>query len=562
MNGSFVNVNPGKVRCGIETFRESIIMFIRLFPEESAFMKLKRFVTLTMLSLSSAAFAESSPAAEPLKDDGHNSEVPIPGVTLSLPDMANTLERWDASYFGKTWQQASTERMEALMGMGLAQPLAMLNMTDLRSALSALDGAEIGLLPGRREPMATFQLRGEKLIPPVQGLLGPMGSHATVNDGVMRFYPKGNAPALPIADASEDLVLKWTAEALIGLIPNRQQMARGAEGIIKEFLPDGQFGLTLSPEGLRTRVELQDSAAAFGKLDASSLQWLPASSSIIMALNVDLKAYWDQRASALLALAQENNPNTPDSPEAVLAIANQALAAQGILITADELLAASQGTITIALSGNGVLLPGIQIGLDRNPARDKLLEWALKKSGHGVINDDALNLLTLRGIQQEIPIIPTNIGLVRTQNHWIISTDSILLGDMISGREGKWIDTPEATLVLEKINSDTSGIGWGDTRAVLRMFTPLLSAAAIGLSKEMPPFAMIGEDLQWLGHHLASNATTDYMVMTRDGNNIIMEGNGPLGGLTVGGGPSLSTTAMLAGLLLPTPAKKHKVAPA
>jgi hypothetical protein len=112
---------------------------------------------------------------------------------------------------------------------------------------------------------------------------------------------------------------------------------------------------------------------------------------------------------------------------------------------------------------------------------------------------------------------------------------------MISGREGKWIDTPEATLVLEKINSDTSGIGWRDTRAVLRMFTPLLSAAAIGLSKEVPPFAMIGEDLQWLGHHLASNATTDYMVMTRDGNNIIMEGNGPLGG------PLLSITAILAG---------------
>ena len=110
------------------------------------------------------------------------------------------------------------------------------------------------------------------------------------------------------------------------------------------------------------------------------------------------------------------------------------------------------------------------------------MNWALQKSGHGAIEDNQLNLLTLRGISSEVPLIPTSVGLFRTDTHWVIGSDSILVDDMLSGREGRWVDSEFGKQAVSQIDANTKAIGWGNTRMGMNMLTTM----SMGLTVAWP----------------------------------------------------------------------------
>ena len=90
--------------------------------------------------------------------------------------------------------------------------------------------------------------------------------------------------------------------------------------------------------------------------------------------------------------------------------------------------------------------------------------------------------------------MPPHSGLVKTASHWIVSSDSVLLGDILSGREGKWIESEAGKQLVGQIDENTGAIGWGNTRLGMRI--PLPVDHCHGHEPRISMAQMIGEDLQ------------------------------------------------------------------
>ena len=96
-----------------------------------------------------------------------------------------------------------------------------------------------------------------------------MAAQASIKDGVMLFNPKGSTRTRHRSRRT-GYRLKL-ASGISTQTDSKTRIRPQVAAFAPLFLPSGEFGLTLNPEGLLSRMTLRETGAAVGKIKAESL---------------------------------------------------------------------------------------------------------------------------------------------------------------------------------------------------------------------------------------------------------------------------------------------------
>jgi hypothetical protein len=420
-------------------------------------------------------------------------------VTIAIADGQALASHWDASLYGKVWNdpgQAWVRKQWAEAKAGLKQ-----QGLELDAVLAAATGVRGEFLGMTVERPARPRLR----------LQADLGAQAA---GVFAFAVKSALPeAVPVAGATEArrlapdgpvlarhgtrLVLGWNCEAAPWPVKPlagdaRMAMDYGAlMQVMAESMPEGRaamqaqrqlmadfigtftWDLALVPQGLHEVMTYDRPSPGVLAVDRALLDRFPADALAVAGMGIDLGALWKVAGPAWIAsLGSVMKSATPQDADAVRREVDAALAALGVAGGLDKLMSGIRGTTAWAVTP-GTPIPGVSLVVPRSPELDALIAAGLARIQAAVPAEGATTVVP-------VPNLPVLISIGRDTTHWIASSDAIFIDAWVAGRPGGFLGSAAGKAAVAAAPRNAYALGALDTVAALRLLTPF---AAMGLSQ-------------------------------------------------------------------------------
>jgi hypothetical protein len=496
---------------------------------------------------------------------GFTGDAPAPILDASFADGAKLVSHWDASIYGKLWNdpvlarvreqwKAKLDEMEAGLGFKPLEALAAMKGGGLRLSGFAKDKQQV--------PLPKLQLEcdlGEftaKLLQIVRAANQEPGALADLtvagasealaveakNLQLARFAnllligfngaPTDLRPWKPApAQADVQLTMDGTryTDALGQLLTPESWAELGASlKPVSRFISTIDYRLDLVPEGMQEKLVSHAPPFATLPADRDLLGRLPAKTLLALAMGIDGPALWKELRAPLLAQAAKASGAA--SPEAAENQLNQQLSGLGMTCTVAQLVEGLRGSLLLAVTP-GAPFPAVTVALPRSAALDQVLGVMMKQLQVVAPTEGQAAMLPLPGL-------PVPLQLAFDKTHWLLTSDPQLAESWLGGKPGGWADSAAGRAALAKAPKNASLIGASDTPAVLGALTNFV---AMGLAQNN---AMEPKDKQAVMQGLAKAAalaSTGWLVAYPDGQQAVVEDRG-----LIGFGPFI--VAMVAGV--------------
>ncbi len=485
----------------------------------------------------------------------------LPMMELQLSDGARMIQRWEASLYAKLWNERTLEPMRAKVAGALAGIEGNLGFT-VRELLTAMRASDIrvtdmiapkadvlsdqpaqpkarllaqfefGAFAGRlMDLMSAANPNAEALkIPGADVAIRPQpnGNPAIDHMTIARFGDRlvidanRDEPPAPYVIKPSDADLRFTIDYRSFLTSvaastkdAKQQQALAALKSFDQYLEPLTWEMSLVPEGIHERMSQPVTYPGVLPVDRSVFSHLPPTTLMAMAMGFDSKAYWTAFEPVLLkAMADQGTAMTTAQLFEQL---EKGLAAQGITVTAEQLINGVKGTVLVAITTSAPF-PGVTIAVPRSPALDQVLRVGLSKALQVEAPADGAS------VQLPIPNLPLPVTLLADAKYWVITSDQTLAAAWSAGATGTnhWGESAAVKLALEKANPEAFIIGASDTPAVLRTLGGFLPLLPIQDAKDKQMITV-------LLARAAGWASTGFLVGQHHGGGWEMEARGLLG---------------------------------
>ena len=443
-----------------------------------------------------------------------------PMMELQLSDGARMIQRWEASLYAKLWNERALEPLRARVAENLNGLEGSLGFT-IRDLLTAMRTSDVRITeliapkadvlseqPAQPKARLLAQFEFGAFAGRLMDLMSAANPNAEVltlagADAAIRPLPNGNPaidhmtiarfgerlvieanreePPAPIAITPSDADLRFTidyrsfiASAAASTKDAKQQKTFATIRSFDQFLEPLTWEMSLVPEGIHERMSQAIAYPGALPVDRSVFSHLPATTLMAMAMGFDSKAYWTVIEPVVLKILADQG--TAMTTAQLFAQLEQGLAAQGMPLTADQVVNGVKGTVLVAIT-TAAPFPAVTIAVPRSPALDQLIRTGVSLALHVDAPADGTSA------QLPIPNLPLPVTLVADAKYWVVTSDQTLASAWSGGTAGgtaggtTWGDSPALKLALEKATPDAFLIGASDTPAVLRTlggFLPLL----------------------------------------------------------------------------------------
>lgn len=484
-----------------------------------------------------------------------------PLIDLSLCDGAKLIEHWNASIYGKLWNdQALAHPRSKLMdklaeieaGIGFAPTDALAKLT--AGGLRVLPGAGADAAkPGALKPivlmqgdLGDFAAKLTQVImtannnPPSVKIPGAAeafaipGQQTTIARfaNVFQVAVEGGLtdlkPWQPAATGEADVVVRFDGARWTDLLNQqaKQQTAGQPAAAQVSFAEMMAFArahsgmmdlrLSLTAEGMREHIV--SSVPPLGTLpaDRALLARLPAETLLVLAVGIDGGGAWKELRGPLMSMLAMPL-GAADAAAAEKAI-DQRLQNQGLNLTLSALIEGAKGTALLAVTP-GTPFPAVTLAMPRSPAFDQVFGLLAQMLQVAAPTDG-------NAIALPIPNLPVAVQLAVDRTHWLISSDAALPQTWLAGTPGGFADAPAGKAALANAPAQSHVIGASNTPAVLRTLAGFLSLA-LNANPNLD-----GKDKQAIMQGIAraaATASTGWLAMSTDGQRTVIDDRGLIG---------------------------------
>lgn len=483
--------------------------------------------------------------------------------TASIPDLARTRARFDASLYGRCWNAPEVAPLVVLANSSSAMAQMVLGIDPL-AVMRLAEGFELSIGSGGKSrfgqprPALLAQVRGT-IAAQLAAALERQGAPAwdaaagegwQLGDGILLFG--AHVPRLApqaIAPGEDDLLLRLHPSGVADLM-QEEGAPEEALALVRSLLPPTELGLRLTPHGLRQELRLGRVPEGLVAANAAVLARLPVSTIGASAVGIDGAAFWTAHRQAILDQARQALGQASDAD--VLALADATLAQAGIAVSVEELLTGLRGTVVLAMGGESLLMPSMTLGLPRSPALDRLMESVLTLGGVVRPAEGGFAFLAFPNPLAR-PGEPTRIALGgaalgRDAGHWWLSSDSLLLEDLLAGQNGGWSAQQRVAAALAQAPRGACMIGASDAQRLLRSLVPLiaLGGSYLGEPAQVDAVArfahLLARDAGMEVFHAAAGADSRFVATWE----------GALGGTSSLSGGNVAAIAIIAAIAIPS----------
>ena len=486
-----------------------------------------------------------------------------PLLDVSFADGAKLIEHWNASLYGKLWNDQALAHPRAKLMDKLAEIEVGLGFAPT-DALAKLTAGGLQVLPGP----------GKGSVKPVVLMQGDLGDFATklaqviktANNNPAALKVPGAAEAFaipdqqtmiarfasvfqvaiggaltdlkpwqPAATGDADLVarfdgVRWTA-LMAQQTAGQPNAANAAELLAFARRHSGMMDIRLSLTAEGMREHMVSSVPPLGTLpaDRALLARLPAETLMVLAIGIDGAGAWKELRGPLMSMLAMPL-GAADAAAAEKAI-DQRLQNQGLNLTLSKLIDGAKGTALLAVTP-GTPFPAVTLAMPRSPAFDQVFALLAQMLQVAAPTDGT-------AVSLPIPNLPVAVQLAVDRTHWLISSDPALPQSWLAGTPGGFADAPVGKTALANAPAQSHIIGASNTPAVLRTLAGFVS---LGLNANPN---LDGKDKQAIMQGIAraaATASTGWLAVSTDGQRTVIDDRG-----LIGMGP-LMTFGLVAGL--------------
>ncbi len=478
-----------------------------------------------------------------------------PLVDLSLSDGAKLIERWNASIYGKLWNDPALAHPRSKLMDKLAEIEAGIGFAPT-DALSKLTAGGLRVLPGAGADAAK-----PGPLKPVVLMQGDLGDFAAKLAQVI-MTANGNPAAVKIPGAADAFAIPGQQTTIARFANVFQVAVDGALTDLKPWQPaatgdadmvarfDGarwtdlmaqqaagqanaanatemmafarrhsgmmDLHLSLTAEGMREHIV--SSVPPLGTLpaDRALLARLPAETLMVLAIGIDGGAAWKELRRPLMSMLAMPL-GAADATAAEKAI-DQRLQNQGLNLTLSSLIEGAKGTALLAVTP-GTPFPAVTLAMPRSPAFDQVFGLLAQMLQVAAPTDGT-------AIALPIPNLPVAVQLAVDRTHWLISSDAALPQTWLAGSPGGFADAPAGKAALTNAPAQSHVIGASNTPAVLRTLAGFLSLA-LNANPNLD-----GKDKQAIMQGIAraaATASTGWLALSTDGQRTVIDDRGLIG---------------------------------
>lgn len=406
-----------------------------------------------------------------------------PACELTMPDIARSVERFNSGAFGKAWNNPGMAPVRAAVDKALAgfrdrerDP----RFVDPEVIFAHLLATPPSLVSMRAAGTGSSEIvvRGVQAIAVMKETLPKSDSvHLREVGDTLFLSPNVEVNTDLPAPSDADLILRWNADAMSRwteeALPPRQ--AENLLPIIREFLSDGSCALRLTERGMSWELRLAQQPAGIVPVRREQLAVLSLPPTSFIAVGVDGGAWWNAHRDGITAMLAAQGQSE------ALALADQMISSFGIEGGIQGLLAGIKGEVIIAGDAGAGFLGAMAVALPRSPGIDRLVATGLGFLQIMPPAVGAFSVLSMRppglgaadDFMQRIAFAGVSVG--RTAEHWWISTDAVLMSDILEGHRPALQATDTGKALLAQVDDQTSVVLSGDGRAMMRALIPMLT---------------------------------------------------------------------------------------
>jgi hypothetical protein len=489
-----------------------------------------RFLALVLCAVASCWAADTAPTP--------------PCATLTIADGARLVEHWQASIFGKLWNDPAMEPVRGKFHDAMVQVEQKIgfNPFDALAAMKGLDLRFTALGIGTKKPevpilvaeadlgayseriVEQIRKQADKKVPlTVSGANEAIGD----DDGVMARFGTNLVMAF---NTAPEAVKPWKAtpaeadlQVTVNILRLLDEIRRQDKAKVEQIEPMLQlasrlvtacdYQMRLVPEGIQERIIGTGVVPGCLPVDRDLLARLPANTLIALARGIDGKPIWAEWKPLLAKLGQQGQPAVDFET-----MVNQRLTTLGLTCTLTQLVEGLRGTVVLAVTPSAPF-PAVTLAIPRSPALDQVVGFVRRSLKAEETAEGTTTILP-------IPNLPASVQLGCDQTHWLLTSDLQLATAWFEGKPGGWADSAAGKLALAKADANAFAIGSSDTPNVLRMLT-----AFVGMGLAANP-NLDPKDRQAIMMTLAKAASlagTGYFVATQDGKRMMIEDRGLIG---------------------------------
>ena len=255
---------------------------------------------------------------------------------------------------------------------------------------------------------------------------------------------------------------------------------RAKQQLAEMKLSEATYRMQIIPEGFLEKVDVGVvKTIGYKPVDRALLARLPANVLMVGAIGYDSVEAWKFQRSPLLANWAPLLGCDPADSDATEKAINAKFKEFGLDVSLAEAFTAFTGTSFIAITPS-MPFPAATIAIPRSPVADKLIALGLGKLGSQVPAEGSSVIIP-------IPNAPVVATLVCDKSAWLVSSDTVLADQWLSGKaDNGWTASAAGSLALSKAPADAYLIAASDTPAVMRL---LAGYAGMGLTmaKQLTP---------------------------------------------------------------------------
>lgn len=478
-----------------------------------------------------------------------------PMMSISLPDGARLIQRFEASLYAKVWNEPRLAELRTRLAEALKpiEDKLGIPLIELLRATRGVDGQISTFVPGanmtKAPPLSlrgdfgphaatlmrliresdnpgtaitvpganeALQSRDKKTGKAEQEIIARFGNRLVLGNGDLAGVAA--RPALAPSDA--DLVMTMDYGPMLAALERGDldpAMAKSFASLqrMKHLLAPIQWQIWLDQEGIRERITQEAEPPGTMPAERGLLSHLPGNTLMAFVMGFDGNAWW--KILEPLALDEAKKQQGKDvTGEELRTEADKGLAAAGIPLTLTELVDGFNGSLLIAATP-GSPFPAVTIAFPRSPAVDKLMAFGAKSLMQELPAEGAIANLAL-------PNLPLPISLIADKTHWIATTDALVASNWTTPPAADNFTTSLAgKQALERAPEGSYLIGASATPAVLRTlagFIPLIPGGDDPKAKQL---------ITVLVARLASQAAPGYVFGRVGGGRNEFEARGLLG---------------------------------
>lgn len=492
---------------------------------------------------------------------GAGEAPPAPVASLALADGTELSKHWEASLYGKVWndpglawvrQQWAKQKAELKTEPGLDLDALLLAAKGVRGEFLGM-GAGPGPNPILRvqadlgvQAKGLFAVVAKEPSTTMVTVAGADEARGLGPDGLVlarhgtRLVLGVNCDAVPWpvvatpVDGRLSLDYRLFMQTMATIMPAAQRA--DLERTIKDLEPF--LGLlvwdsSLVPQGMHEVITYDKPSPGMLPVDRALLDRFPAQALAVAGGGLDLAALWKIAGPTWLdSLDPVLHQGERLGAEATQKEVDAQLAGMGVSGGVQQLVKDLHGTFAFAVT-QGMPFPGVSVVVPRSPSLDALIGVGVANLGGELPAEGASAILP-------VPNVPLMISLARDRNHWLLTSDAMLVESWLSGKPGGFLGSPTGKLMLAKAPANSYLLGGMDSVAALGLATGF---AGMGLSqaKMLPPEAR--QAILAGLNRLTRDSTPAWLFSAEQGKTTRTEAEGP--------GLGVAPLAIIAAIAIP-----------